>query len=198
MIQFLMSGLERCFLMMSDQARPQLFGESVTLNDEDNLTYWNLEAELKIVEGRKSLLARIFKLDSNEYSFEIKRVIAWSYYPIMLVSNWALEYFSDHDLDLLLRMFELDEVKVQALVHNKHLTSKDAMDILTDRFIFRSSHVKIFLFEALKDEIFDANFISGLLNEDRPLDLKIVADRIRKIKGLDESIPDEWIRKMFA
>lgn len=122
---------------------------------------------------------------------------------------WALEHFPDESLCKVLKDFFLDEKLEELLLKRKRLTWKVLDAALSGLALDnqRRDKVEVLMvwrrktafFAKLPDKVV-SNIAGKLLLSCWRLNIKEedVMSRLRKIYDLDESIPDDWVRKMVT
>jgi len=131
-------------------------------------------------------------IDDLELDLATKRYLAGLDLTIKVSKEWGLEHFEGQQLyGVLHRVISFTPHLVDILLKNPHINIECISRV--------PSNTRGDFISRLSEPVFKKNF-SDLLNYrvSLSLDLSLLASRARLAFDLDESIPDEWVERMYT
>lgn len=140
-------------------------------------------------------------LGNSAINETVKDYLAYTHRRNVLAAQlWGLERFSEYMLSMVLRICEKDMSLALALAaaKNENLRWYEVAQILGSSGLQKNQQVKAAFLESLNskvglEQIFNMVQYKEFLKADA--EVLVVA---RKLYNIDDSIPDEWVNKMFG
>lgn len=155
------------------------------------------EAVARKLSAQNRVAKTIFK--SEAYSMEMKTALSYRFFRLPTVTAWSFEHLSGQPLRSLTQVEPLNKITVEYAVLNENFTWDIVRNMLAENSAIKAD-VKNTFVAKITDKVATREFIAQVMciREKAKLDLAIVAKRAREVYDLDESVPDQWVEKMFA
>lgn len=185
---------------MCTRVMPLAFGSEFELNDDELGTYWTLFGtlqEIKVARYVEKELDHIFTTSDDEVNDNVKVALALSFYTYNAIAEFAFRNFPVMELWEFISRRGINIADAYQIAHNKNITWDFLHKILVSREPY--PEVKDALILHLEPCLVTKEIASGIMEvrEQANISLRIATIHARIAYELDDSIPDEWVERMF-